>query len=115
MSLEDPRTIDMMGISNGKVILDIVDPGNTMDENRRNDYLMQKLSTYLRFIMGSDFKKQFPVNRTTDTIIHVACRLEPTKEMKNMNFISPREDKSLKIPVIFEKYDLGDGMNCQRL
>ena len=107
MTIEEPDKIDILvGPVDGKVILAIVDVGNTSDPQERYQKLLKKLQTYVGFAMSEEFQKKYPKIKPNDVEIEVNYyNTEPTSQMKQVTHVGPANDptNAIKVKHILEK------------
>ena len=109
MGLEDKSTIDIMtksleGLENG-LELHIVDSGEVTDEMQRYRMLVEKVGTYLGFIMSAEFARDYPTTRPVDVVIRVLCKQPPNEAMQQVQAVFPRGDRTNRVRVIYEDLD----------
>lgn len=101
--LEESDSIDMISQDkSGVVWFTIVDAGITTEPEERYQCLIEKLRTYLGFIMSPDFATQHPGVQRSAVKIRVMSRTQPTPKMAEIRQIRSRTTPPFEIPVLFE-------------
>lgn len=103
--LEESDRIDIVTKSpDGKLTLVITDAGLTPDPEQRLEKLLSKLRTYVGFVIGPDFKKEYPQDDIKDVQILVVCKIPPTDEMKKIKQVTPHGEHEKTIDVLFQLF-----------
>ncbi len=105
MPLEDTDSIDMgLEPTPGKIQLVITDAGITTDPEERMKLFMEKLKTYVGFIMSPRFKTDYPNIQPKDVSISVVCKNPPTEKMAAITQVTPRGDRENQIAIEFSGF-----------
>ena len=101
--IEEHTTIDTIArTKDGRIELVIMDHGETTDAEARFAHLIEKLKSYLYYVLEGDFKNDFPDKRIQDVAIRVMCRIPPTDEMARLTRLSSPSDPSEGIDIIYQ-------------
>ncbi len=105
MPLEDPTCIDAITRSDdGRVGLVIFDAGNTADPVARFQRLLEKIGTYVEFVLSDGFQDEHPGVKPGEVGIKVLCADPPTEEMLRFNRLENPEDASEAIGIEYEVF-----------
>ena len=103
--LEESDRIDIVTeAKDGKLTLVIADAGLTPDPKERLEKLLSKLRTYVGFVIGPDFKKDYPEHNIKDVQILVMCKIPPSEEMKKIKQVTPHGEHEKAIDVLFQVF-----------
>lgn len=102
MPLEDPDVLDIVARqADGRPKLVIVDAGVTADDDARWSLLLDKLKSYVGYILGPDFAESFPGVAPGEVTIEVVCARPPSEQMSRLTFVAPRGDHANRIPLVY--------------
>lgn len=105
MPLEDTEHIDIITRSeDGKVMLVITDAGITTNPDERFNMLIEKLKTYVAYVMSEDFKKEYSGLTLNDINILIMCKIPPTEQMRQITKVTPKGEPEKAISVIFQVF-----------
>jgi hypothetical protein len=102
MSLEDEDAVDgWVRSPDGKPELIIVDDHIWNDDEERWSRLLDKLRSYIGFILGDEFAAQFPGTEACDVTIRVVCTQPPTQRMQQFTSFAPVGDETNRIKLSY--------------
>lgn len=105
MPLEDPNVIDMITRpAPGKLQLVITDSGVTPDPEERFARLVEKVETYLGFVLDEDFAAQFPGVGVGDVTFLVLSKHPATPQMEAFSRLINPENPDEAIEVRYEVF-----------
>lgn len=105
MPLEDSDRIDIVTKTpEVRVQLIITDAGITTDPEERYNKFVAKLKTYVGYVMGSEFKEDYPGKGPGDVTIRLISQTPPTEKMKAITSVTPRGDRDNVIRVEYEEF-----------
>ena len=100
--IEESDTIDMISESSDGVLwLTITDSGMTPEPDARYQLLIAKLSTYLAYLTGPQFARDFPGTAREKVKIRVMSATPATEKMAAIRQIRSRSIPVLEVPVEF--------------
>ncbi len=103
MPLEETDRIDISTTTeDGKVQLVITDAGITTDPVKRLNLLIEKLKTYVSYVISEEFKIDHPGRIVKDVTILVMCRIPPTEQMEKITQVQPSGKPENAIPIVFQ-------------
>ena len=101
---ESDKNDGAVATPDGKLLLLITDAGITADAELRFALLIDKLHTYVGYVLGEDFSRAHPKHKPSDVVIRVMCAQPPSPQMQGLTQISPSGRKDLAIPVEFQVF-----------
>ena len=109
MSFRDVETIDIIvdtpDRENGVDLVIVESPGDNNDEAERYQLLLQKLQTYVDYVMGQEFAERFPQTQPSDIVIRVFYTTTPNEEMAELVEVSLDDEGINSIPVVYQNFD----------
>jgi hypothetical protein len=106
--LEDHGIIDdIHQPEDDRIELMIFDAGITTEPEERYAHLVEKLKAYAYYVVKGDFKKDFPGKSIDDVAIRVMCRLPPTEQMTQFDWL-PNPDNEAEWLMIHYEHFPGD-------
>ncbi len=118
MSLVNINTIDLVTILPGesRVTLVVDDNEEIEDAIRREEALLKKLETYLKFVVSGQFAALYPGHTHQELCIKVVCLLPPTERMKKTRGIRDHAHPETFSPVeIVSSKEFGNQMAKAKL
>lgn len=102
MTIEDPNQLDMaFRAKDGQIVLCIADAGVTTDPTSRLNKFIEKLKTYVGYMMSDDFKKSYPGVVPSSVAIYLIYTQPPTEAMKVFSNVGPSGDRINRLHVTF--------------
>lgn len=102
MTLEDPNMLDIeFRAKDGQIVLCIVDAGTTSDPTSRLNKFIEKLKTYVGYVMSDDFKKSHPGVTPSSVAIYFIYTEPPIEAMKVFSNVGPSGDRVNRLQVTF--------------
>ena len=109
MSLENKDTLDMATMplpgDSCKLVLYIIDSTKHDDELERYQMFIDKLGSYVTYVMSDDFKNENPGTEPSDVLIRVLTITEPNDSMLMVERIGPKNQEHSRMEVQFRDYN----------
>jgi hypothetical protein len=109
MGLQDTDTVDIVAKALPgdpcKLILYVVDDGSITDEIRRYKLLIEKLTGYVNYVAGTEFRESHPGIGFSDVLVRVLCRRPPNDAMSEVQAVGAKGDAANRLKVAFADYD----------
>lgn len=106
MPLEDSTCIDIVTRSeDGKITLVITDSGITTDPELRFSKLVEKVTTYVGYVLGDEFGVAHPESVPGNVGIKVLCATPPTDKMLRFHRLTNPEDENEWIGIEYELFE----------
>lgn len=105
MAFRDTEAIDIVADSpereNGVDLLIVETPGDNLNEEERYQLLIQKLNTYVNYVMSQDFAQNFPHTQASNVMIKVFYTSPPNDQMVQITEVG----SEIPIPVEFQDFN----------
>lgn len=82
----------------------VVDPGEIVDVDERQAWLVAKFKAYVSYCLAPSFKEQHPGVALESVQFLVACATPPTPAMLAIEGVATRGRKSVTIPVVYQVF-----------
>ena len=109
MGLKDTHIVDLVTRplpgDTCKLVLFVVDDGSVEDPVRRYKLLIAKLTAYVTYVAGDDFRTQYPGLTHADVLVRVLCVTPPNDAMTDVQGIGARNNPDARLRVVFADYN----------